>query len=61
MATLPAPHTTTDMLLVALHEEIVGLRSDLASGRGGERPPAGKAVLEEPASRSAKTRSPKGT
>lgn len=50
MAGLPAPVTTTDAYLAALHEEIVGLRADLAATRGGE--PAdlatGRVELREP-------------
>lgn len=48
--TLPTPVTTTDELLAAVHEELVGLRADLAAGRGGA-PAAQEApvVVTEPA------------
>lgn len=52
MATLPTPRTTTDVLLAAVHEELVGLRADLALARGGEPAdpePTGKVELQEPA------------
>lgn len=56
MAALPTPHTTTDMLLVAVHEQLVGLRQDIADQRavrGGERTPkteepTGQVELTEP-------------
>jgi hypothetical protein len=68
VAGFPAPVTTTDVLLVALHTEIVGLRADLAAARGGE--PAdlgtGRVELREPVAsqqqqqQPARTRATKG-
>jgi hypothetical protein len=49
MAKLPTPRTVTDELLAAVHTELVGLRADLASARGGEPAQAGEQVeLVEP-------------
>lgn len=48
---LPSPVTATEQLLVALHDEVVGLRADLAASRGGEREPdgdSGSTELREP-------------
>lgn len=52
MPALPTPRTTTDELLLAVHDELVGLRADLEAARGGEAPPAqpasGHVELREP-------------
>ena len=48
MATLPTPVTVNDCLLKAIHDELVGLRADLAAARGGEPAPADQKLLEEP-------------
>jgi hypothetical protein len=50
-AELPAPVSVTDEYLRAIHDELVGLRADLAAAdRGGEPAalPAGQAELTEP-------------
>lgn len=54
MPPLPTPVTVTDMLLVAVHTELVELRADLKAVRGGERIPAdqaGQVPVSEPAAR----------
>lgn len=60
MPGLPAPLTTTDELLVAVHTELVGLRADLqAAARGGETAQPhepGRLELTEPAPRPARGR-----
>lgn len=53
MAGLPVPVTTTDHLLAAVHDQLVGLRADLASSRDGETTSdststSGAAELREP-------------
>lgn len=51
MPGLPTPITTTDALLLAVHTELVGLRADLSTSRGGgtaEPDAEGHVLLSEP-------------
>lgn len=51
MSALPTPVSVTDQLLTAVHDELVGLRADLAAAWGGEPAPvAPQQLLEEPKS-----------
>lgn len=50
---LPAPVTTTDEWLAAVHRELVGLRADLAAGFSTAAPDA-VTVVTEPAARPAR-------
>lgn len=55
MSGLPAPVTSTEEFLAAVHTELVGLRADLAASRGGETdPPDGQVELTEPETKPAR-------
>jgi hypothetical protein len=56
---LPTPITASDEIALAIVAELRGLRSDLASARGGAPAPEGEVRLREPAPPPSTTRKPK--